>query len=297
MLVIKNVITSIFFVLLILFFVFNKIQAITPEKKHKIMILCKDDNIYNETSALLLKIPNLVVAEKQKADKLLKKIKFTHTSIVGNLKEIQKADIDTILLLKDKKGFINGSLYRIRDRKKIWTEFKKTEQMLVAIKNKFETIIVLQDIVTLQSKEGIDVSLTLEKSAYKFGEKFIFYVSSAEDGYLYVIYIQQDGEIVILFPNDYQKDNKIKTGEDITLPGHEEVNFKFSPPAGLEMLKVFVTKKPLNITGKSTESRGPFEAVAGGKKNQFVLNLISKLNELKKTNWGEANREIQVMEQ
>ena len=71
-------------------------------------------------------------------------------------------------------------------------------------------------------------------------------VESSEDGYLYLLYRDAAGNVVVLFPNRFQKDNFIPKNETVTVPAPgSNFRIRMDAPFGGELLKAVVTKKPL----------------------------------------------------
>ena len=71
-------------------------------------------------------------------------------------------------------------------------------------------------------------------------------VESSEDGYLYLFYRDAAGNVSVLFPNRFQKNNFIRKNENVTVPAPgSNFRIRMDAPFGTELLKAVVTKKPL----------------------------------------------------
>jgi hypothetical protein len=83
--------------------------------------------------------------------------------------------------------------------------------------------------------------------AFSLGEEVFIDVTSDQAGYLYVISVDAEGKINLLFPNVYQQDNAIPAGKKVTIPDPDNKKFriKAAPPVGKELVKALVTKEPL----------------------------------------------------
>jgi len=83
---------------------------------------------------------------------------------------------------------------------------------------------------------------------YQVGETITINVTSEKDGFLYLFNIDAGGEVSCLFPNQFQKDNKIQGGKTIGVPEPRDRNFEIKVNAqnlGKEFVKAIVTKDPM----------------------------------------------------
>jgi hypothetical protein len=69
-----------------------------------------------------------------------------------------------------------------------------------------------------QSRD-FELALFSDKSTYKVGELAVFAVTSKEDCNLTLINVDAKGTGTVIFPNDFQRKNKIKAGEEVKFPG------------------------------------------------------------------------------
>jgi uncharacterized caspase-like protein len=105
----------------------------------------------------------------------------------------------------------------------------------------------------------VRVSVDREDRTYREGSEVIVTVRSEKEGYLYLFDVDVDGEIICLFPNDFQSDNKIPAKKDIVVPDPKDTKFRIrvgAPPgqkfkAGKELVKAYVTLKPLKTLSVS----------------------------------------------
>jgi uncharacterized caspase-like protein len=99
----------------------------------------------------------------------------------------------------------------------------------------------------------VRVSVDRDDRTYREGSEVNVTVRSEKEGYLYLFDVDVDGEIICLFPNNYQSNNKIPAGKDIVVPDPKDKNFRIAvaaPPGdkfkpGKELVKAIVTLKPL----------------------------------------------------
>jgi hypothetical protein len=92
----------------------------------------------------------------------------------------------------------------------------------------------------------VRVSVDRADAIYEQGELMQVSVLSERSGYLYLIYKQADGTDVVLFPNQFDRDNRITGGRKITLPtSSSRFQLRIAPPLGDELLIALVTDHPL----------------------------------------------------
>lgn len=103
------------------------------------------------------------------------------------------------------------------------------------------------------------VSATLRRNELKIGRDALeFEVSSARDGHLYVALAGSDGQsLYLLYPNDLARDNRVRAGRPVKLPG-AGWEIVAGGPAGTEQLLLMVTDAPRDLSSLAAERAGPF---------------------------------------
>jgi hypothetical protein len=82
----------------------------------------------------------------------------------------------------------------------------------------------------------IELVLRTDRETYTVGDTPSYTARASEDCYLTLINVDPDRSAVVLFPNEFQQDNKLKAGEELTLPLPESpYRFRLAK-AGSEML-------------------------------------------------------------
>ena len=98
--------------------------------------------------------------------------------------------------------------------------------------------------------QSFQVRLTLEagKTDFGVGEIVSFHVTSDRDGYLTLLDLGTDGNIVMLLPNAYEAPVRIQAGRPVSFPGRD-MGFQLEvfPPLGRRMVRAFVTTTPLDL--------------------------------------------------
>lgn len=89
------------------------------------------------------------------------------------------------------------------------------------------------------------------------GQQVRFDVTSEKDCYLTLIDVGTSGNVTVLFPNDFHKDNFVKAGQVITVPA-EDWGFDITvhPPPGREMVKAIATLQKVDITEAFPQGKG-----------------------------------------
>jgi hypothetical protein len=105
---------------------------------------------------------------------------------------------------------------------------------------------------------------------FRLGEEIKYFVTSTIDGYLYLFHVDADKNILRIFPNQYQREGRIRAGAalEVPVPG-APFKFEASPPFGLETTFAIVTAVPLD--------EKDFQMVEGGfaKPKQDVPALVA----------------------
>jgi len=121
--------------------------------------------------------------------------------------------------------------------------------------------------VAVNDKPGWKIKVSVDKADqdYKVGDEVVVTVKSAKDGYLYLINTDPKGKITVVYPNPYQKDNKISADDEITIPDPKDKTFRFRVlDPGKEMLVAIVRKSQVTAVSADdlTRGKGPKQITA-----------------------------------
>lgn len=110
-----------------------------------------------------------------------------------------------------------------------------------------------------QRDGGRAVTATSRQPRLKIGKDLLLLdITPAKDGHLYIALAGSDGKsLYLLYPNDLAKDNAVKAGQKLTLPG-KGWEIVAGGPAGTETLLVMVTDAPRDLSALAQEKAGPF---------------------------------------
>ena len=103
-----------------------------------------------------------------------------------------------------------------------------------------------------EKRRPIPVELTTDKKTYREGEDLVVTVQAAEAGHLRLLYQDAAGGIVVLFPNQYQTDDRIPAGRLVkvvpvpnpAIPGDMVAIQIAGPHFGTEYLAAIITDQP-----------------------------------------------------
>ncbi len=93
---------------------------------------------------------------------------------------------------------------------------------------------------------SVDLSLAGDSRVFQEGDTIEFTVRSERAGYLTLIDLGMDGTVTVLHPNSFEDFGRLRTGEQVTIPGNWAV-FTVGAETGLGMVRAIVTPRPLGI--------------------------------------------------
>jgi len=87
-----------------------------------------------------------------------------------------------------------------------------------------------------------------KKGKFYVGDQIAFEVTSSKDAYLTIIDVGTSGKAHVIFPNRWNKNNKIRKGKVYRIPGSDaDYSFKLRGPAGVNYVKAIATLKPVQF--------------------------------------------------
>lgn len=104
----------------------------------------------------------------------------------------------------------------------------------------------VEEIRNDSSPHQVRVSVDHANHEYRAGESMVVTMRSSRPGFAYLFYAMADGKASCLFPNRFQKDNRIRADQDTIVPGADAgYHIRIGEPFGQEVLKLIVSEKPL----------------------------------------------------
>jgi len=114
-----------------------------------------------------------------------------------------------------------------------------------------------------------------DKRDFKIGEEIVFNFRAEEDCYLILLHFFNCGDCKVIFPNQFQKDNKIKANSvyqipDENLKKEEDFVFRFAAPAGEETIKAIAVTKQVDFARLNLRQyEGGFLKIGSPKAGEF----------------------------
>ncbi len=124
---------------------------------------------------------------------------------------------------------------------------------------------------------------------FHVGDQVAFEVTSNKDAYITIIDVGTSGKAHVIFPNKWNKNNKIRKGKVYRIPGTDaEYSFKLRGPAGTNYVKAIATLKPVEFLPREVLADAE-EGFAEIKSPDKVAKDISvELGKQDKKGWAET---------
>jgi len=125
----------------------------------------------------------------------------------------------------------------------------------------------LEDIIGgWQPRGDAHIELEMDNDVYTVGDLIKVTVTPGVDGYLCLYFFSppkkagETGTSMMIFPNRFQKDNRVKAGQTITLPpAGKDFEFRAIEPAGTEVLYAVVSSVPLTDAEQAVNLQRPYQ--------------------------------------
>ena len=142
---------------------------------------------------------------------------------------------------------------------------------------------------------SFDVKVWTDKREYEIKEKIGFYVKSAKNGYLTLLDVSPNGDITVIFPNKFHRDNFIRAGVTYQVPSPDYgFEFNIQGPSGLERIKSIVTLNKVSLL-KLNLDKGFHSVKRGTTRGNRSIKAFSKIvDSVDGKAWAEDHSEIFV---
>ncbi|MGE5116207.1 MAG: DUF4384 domain-containing protein [Betaproteobacteria bacterium] len=122
---------------------------------------------------------------------------------------------------------------------------------------KFDPLDEMRRIVAAQTP-GFGVEAAPAKPAFRIGkDRLSFTLKTARAGHAYVLLLSADGTFMRLFPNKIAPDNRVRAGQELTLP-QASWPMDIAGPAGTDHYLVIVSKEPRDFGATGITFDGGF---------------------------------------
>ncbi|WP_179166018.1 DUF4384 domain-containing protein [Azospirillum agricola] len=142
---------------------------------------------------------------------------------------------------------------------------------------------------------AITASVDRKDGVYRPGDKVELTVQTSKEAYVTVVDVGTSGKVHVVFPNQYQTDNRVRGGQAVKIPGgSDSFDLKVGGPAGTEVLKVIATTGPQPLFKPEQLSKaGAFMAYKGDAA-AAVKDLTATLRENGAGTWAEFTKVIRI---
>jgi len=170
----------------------------------------------------------------------------------------------------------------------ILRKFKsKEENTADELVNSLQSAYLIKRMKALHSPDpifSVKLDLDVDRSAFQINEKIGFNFRTNRDCHLILLHISTEGRISVLFPNSYDRNNRVTKGQVYTVPPFRDGRFLFSyrigGPPGQEMVQAIASEKLIEPWGSSMAAEDSSEVFKEIKGNPAVLfeKLMQELN-------------------
>ncbi|HPT98380.1 MAG TPA: caspase family protein [Armatimonadota bacterium] len=174
------------------------------------------------------------------------KAKCPFVSIAPSLQEFT----DRVLRIEEKDGKLSGWLVNMEGRRFQQHTANTPAQLADALYRDLSNAFIIKQLTQLDNPAAaFKVKVWVEGPATKWeGENIVFKFKADRDCYLNLIDCGTSGQVTVLFPNAYHKDNRIQGGKEYSIPSAEMgFDIQTQGPSGREMVKAIATLRPLNL--------------------------------------------------
>ena len=130
---------------------------------------------------------------------------------------------------------------------------------IISKENQLIKVITIKVKVDKQKGErdpSFQITANLNREYFKDGEDMELSVKSSKDCFLTILNRCSNDSVYVIFPNEYRKDNFVKSGESFQLPNSKDkeiglyfpVNLLPNKNEDLEMIKVIATKQKIDFS-------------------------------------------------
>jgi len=145
---------------------------------------------------------------------------------------------------------------------------------------------------------GVYVDPTHKDSGvYHHGDDVSLDVLCSQDAYLYLLDLDSEGELSLLFPNELQRENRITSGQTFRLPdaipelfGGKQQHWAILPeaPPGTERLKAIATLQPITILPEIMGRANLLYCRKAADALPDVVEMVEKIRRLAPSVWADC---------
>lgn len=129
----------------------------------------------------------------------------------------------------------------------------------VASKPEFQLDSAMDEILQ-QASSSIKVEAAPQSDRVKIKhDRIAMSIKSSVDGYVYVLLRGSDGEFILLYPNNLDRNNRIKAGQTLNLPRTKVWNIQAAGPAGKDRFIAMVAPYPRDFSALQPHAANSFQ--------------------------------------
>jgi len=136
---------------------------------------------------------------------------------------------------------------------------------------------VPQGVIVSSPQSKLSIEVKTDYSLYSPGEPVKIHLKLSRDAYVYLYDIDPQGNVTLLFPNGFSRDNHLKAGVHI-LPERADYSFVVEEPLGVETLQALALLKPIPLL--SLGSQGDLDEYVFPQLSEDPLAWKPKVKEL-----------------
>ena len=113
-----------------------------------------------------------------------------------------------------------------------------------------------------EKKADFDIKIKLKKS-YLLGDNMKLSVTSPKEGKLWIVYVDPNDKVSVMFPNKMAKDNSITANKALNIPSDDSWAIEAVEPLGHSLIAFIVTTGDGELTDvfKQSETKGISKAL------------------------------------
>ena len=133
-------------------------------------------------------------------------------------------------------------------------------------------------------------------SKLKIGDSIVFNAQSSKNGYLTIVDVQPGGDVVVLYPNDFAKDNAIAANTLYSIPSASD-NFEITvtEPAGTDTVVAFFTERKADWLDRNKLEGSGFKTVKIAERYFTTRGFSVVATNLKRNEWESSSLEVDVV--
>lgn len=172
--------------------------------------------------------------------------KYPFVSIAAKLEDFT----DRVLRVEDRGGKLAGWLVSMDGRRFLEHTADSPAKLAEALQRDLSNAFIIKQLTQLDNPgASFKIKVWVEGQASKWeGENIVFKFKADRDCYLNLIDCGTSGQVTVLFPNAYHKDNRIQGGKEYSIPSADMgFDIQTQGPSGRELVKAVATLRPLNL--------------------------------------------------